>query len=172
MVSWYATEGGKGKINSPNLCVWTNKFQDWPLKGRYERKSNYSHSMIYSESRSEWKPRAACTPWPVIGWTERGMWVIVVAWPDEVEEEKGAIWLARAFRTKNSAFSSEEIWKGIFSFEDRNRREKMCWFIAQKLRVCSPAKKESLVLDIHWQEMGAKLAKLRGKSRTESLDRR
>ena len=42
-----------------------------------------------------------------------GRWV---AWPDDVEEEKGAKWLARAFRTKNSAFSSEEIWKGIFSF--------------------------------------------------------
>ena len=43
------------------------------------------------------------------------MWVIVVAWPDEVEVDKGAKWLARAFRAKNSAFSSGEIWKGIFS---------------------------------------------------------
>ena len=41
-----------------------------------------------------------------------GHWV---AWPDEVEE-KEAKWLARAFRAKNNAFSSEEIWKGIFSF--------------------------------------------------------
>ena len=73
---------------SPTVCVWTNKSQDWPLKRRYERKSNYSHFMICNESRSEWKPRAASTPWPVIGWTERGMRVIVVARPDEVEEEE------------------------------------------------------------------------------------
>ena len=43
-----------------------------------------------------------------------GHWV---AWPDEEEEEEeGAKWLARVFRAKNSAFSSEEIWKRIFSF--------------------------------------------------------
>ena len=60
------------------------------------------------------------TLWHVIGWTERRMWVIVVVWPDEVEEEEeGAKWLARAFSApppQNSTFSSEEIWKGIFSF--------------------------------------------------------
>ena len=72
-VTWYATERGKGKINSPTLCVWTNKSQDWPLKGRYEWKSNYSHSMICNESRSEWRPKAASTPWPIISWTEKGM---------------------------------------------------------------------------------------------------
>ena len=35
---------------------------------------------------------------------------------DVDQEEEGAKWLARAFRAKNSAFSSEEIWKEIFSF--------------------------------------------------------
>ena len=43
------------------------------------------------------------------------MWVIVVAWPDEVEEEEEAKWLARALAPKNSTFSSEEISMGIFS---------------------------------------------------------
>ena len=94
--------------------------QDWPLKGRYGQKSNYSHSMIYNESRSE------------CGRVDRerniGHWI---AWLDEGKEEEGAKWMAWAFRAKNSAFSSEEIWKGIFSFYDSSRHEKMCWFISQ-----------------------------------------
>ena len=46
-----------------------------------------------------------------------------IAWLGDIEEE-GAKWLARALRAKNSAFSSKEIWKGIFNFEDRSRRIK------------------------------------------------
>ena len=42
-----------------------------------------------------------------------GRWV---AWPDEVEEEKGAKWLAEAFSAESRTFSSEEIWIRIFSF--------------------------------------------------------
>ena len=91
-VTWYATEREKVRLISPTLCVWTNKSQDWPLKGRYERKSNYSHSMICNESRSEWKPRAACTPWSLPSWMERRMWVIVVAWPNDVEKEEPNDW--------------------------------------------------------------------------------
>ena len=35
------------------------------------------------------KAKATCTPWPIIGWTEKGMQVTLVARPEEtVEEEK------------------------------------------------------------------------------------
>ena len=40
-----------------------------------------------------------------------------LAWPDEIEmRKKGAKWLAEAFSAESSTFSSEEIWKRIFSF--------------------------------------------------------
>ena len=106
-VTWYATERRKEKINSPTLCVWTNKTQDWPLKGRYELKSNYLHSITYNWLDIEGNVGHCSSP-------------NEIAWPGDIEEE-GAKWLARAFRAQNSAFSSEEIWKGIFSFEDRSR---------------------------------------------------
>ena len=98
-VMWYATERGRGKINSPTLCVWTNKSQDWPLKGKYERKSNYSHSMTCNRVGREGNVghRSGMT-----GWSRE-------------EEERGRM-IGQSLRTKNSAFSSEEIWKGIFSF--------------------------------------------------------
>ena len=39
-----------------------------------------------------------------------------VAWPDDMEEEEGAEWLAAPLVLKNSIFLSEEIWKRILSF--------------------------------------------------------
>ena len=32
--------------------------------------------------------KATCTPWPIISWTEKGMPVILVARPEEIEEEE------------------------------------------------------------------------------------
>ena len=117
--------------------------------------------MICNESRSEWKPRAACTPWPVISWMGRVRWVIVVAWLDEVEdeEEEG---LGQAFcakKKKKSIISSEKIWKMTFSFRTEVGVKRHA-DLMPKLQVPHP-QKESLVLDRHWQEMDAKLAKLR-----------
>ena len=32
IVTWYAIERGKGKMNSPTFCVWTNKPQGLTAK--------------------------------------------------------------------------------------------------------------------------------------------
>ena len=34
------------------------------------------------------KAKATCSPWPIIDWTEKGMEVTQVAWPEEIEEEE------------------------------------------------------------------------------------
>ena len=69
--------------------------------------------------------------------------------------------VGQSLRAKNSAISSEEIWKWIFSFRTgvgvKRRTD-----LLPKLRVPSP-QKEPLILDRHWQEMDAKLAKVRKK---------
>ena len=54
IMTWYATERGKVRLISPTLCFWTKKSQDWPLKGRYERKLNYSNSMTCNRLDREW----------------------------------------------------------------------------------------------------------------------
>ena len=46
------------------------------------------------------KAKATCTPWPIIGWTRKGMQVTLVAWLEEIEEEEKAKWLARPFSAK------------------------------------------------------------------------
>ena len=94
-VMWYATERGKVKINSPTLCVWTNKSQEWPLKGRYELKSNYLHSMTNNQLDREGNV---------------GHWV---AWLDEIERRrKEAKWLARAFAPKIVPFNQRKSGRG------------------------------------------------------------
>ena len=84
----------KKVLISPTLCVWTKKFQDRPLKGRYEGKSNYH------------------TPWSVTnpGQNESqglptlhdrlGGEGIVGHYGGMTGEEGGAKWLSRAFSAK------------------------------------------------------------------------
>ena len=36
---WYATKRGKRRLIPQSFCVWINRLQDCPLKGRYEWKS-------------------------------------------------------------------------------------------------------------------------------------
>ena len=76
------------EINSPYPSVFE-------LTGPKDReiwtKVNSSQPVEQSnESRSEWRSKATHTPWPMIGWTEKGMQVTLVAWPEEIvgEEKK------------------------------------------------------------------------------------
>ena len=80
--------------------------------GQYEGQS-YLHSMTHNR-------------------TEKGMQVTLVARPDEIvgEEKKQNDWPDPL--GQNDTFSSEEIWKRIFSFEDRSRRIKKSVY-SQKL---------------------------------------
>ena len=98
LVTWYATGRRKIRLISPTLCVWTNKSKDWPLKGRYGRKSNYSHSMTCNRLDREGNV-GHCSS--MTGWNRE-------------EEERGQM-IGQTLSAKNSTFSSEEIWKGIFS---------------------------------------------------------
>ena len=129
-VTWYATKRGKVRFNFPYSSVFElTSPNDWPLK-QSEYRSNYLHSITCDRVDREGNV---------------GHWV---AWPDE--EEEGAKWLAEPLAPKNRTFSSEEIWKRIFSFENRS------WWI--KTLVISrsgrnPRKKHRTEsLDSSWQK--------------------
>ena len=101
-VTWYATERRKVRLNYTTLCVWTYKPRGLTTKAvRMKVKQSYLHSMTYN-------------------WLDREGNVGHCSRPSRERErerkKKEAKWLARAFRVKNSTFSSEEIWKRIFSF--------------------------------------------------------
>ena len=87
-MTWYATEREK-EVNSPTLWCLN---QQAP---RTDRKSSQNES----------------TPWLIIGWTEKGMQVTLVAWLEEiVGEEKKAKWWARPFSTKMIPFRQRKFW--------------------------------------------------------------
>ena len=79
-MTWYATERGKGKINSPNLCVWTNEPQRLTIKAvRMKVKQDYLLSITYN-------------------WLDREGNAGHCSSPNEIEMgNKEAKWLARAF---------------------------------------------------------------------------
>ena len=47
-VTWYASERGKGKINSLTICVCTNKSQGLTTKAVRMQVKRYQHSMTYN----------------------------------------------------------------------------------------------------------------------------
>ena len=96
-VTWYPTE--RGKVRSIPLplpfCVWNNRPQRQTVKSEIWIKVNSSQPTEQSnEFRSEWRSKATHTPWPIIGWTEKGMQVTLVAWSEEIvgEEKKPNDW--------------------------------------------------------------------------------
>ena len=148
-MTWYATERGKVRVISPTLCVWTNKSQNWPLKGRYERKSNYSHSVTCN--RLDRKGNVGhCSS--MTGWNRE-------------EEERGfsdkkeiVPFHQRKFGRESFFFGQKSAWKDVLIYRP-------------KLQVRSPAKRifsfgRTLARD------GRQVSQVPGKSRTESLDRR
>ena len=57
------------------------------------------------------KAKATCTPWPITGWTKKGMQVTLVVWPEEIEEEEKAKLLAKPFSTKMIPFRQRKFGK-------------------------------------------------------------
>ena len=79
------------------------------------------------------KVKATRTAWPINCWTKKIIQFTPVAWPVEiVGEGKSQMIGYRPFSAKMIPFRWGNLEKKL-QFEDRNRRGKICWFIA-KLR--------------------------------------
>ena len=94
--------------------------------------------------RTDWiqvkmKAKATCTSWPIIGWTEKGMQVTLVAWPEEIEEEEKAKWLAKPFSAKMIPFHQRKFGKDSGVWGQKSRDKDIG--LQPKLQVPSPAKR-------------------------------
>ena len=54
---------------------------------------------------------ATRTPWPIIGWTEKGIQIALVARPEEIVGEERKKWLARPFSAKMIPFRQRKFGK-------------------------------------------------------------
>ena len=137
-VTWYATQRER-EVNSPTLrCLNQQVPRTDRIKVRMKAKAN-------------------CTPWPIIGWIGKEMQVILVAWPEEIEEEERAKWLARPFSAKMIPFRHRKFGKGTFVWEQRSACKDMLTYSQNSGRSPRP-QEDSLVLDRHWRKRDAKSA--------------
>ena len=100
-IVWYQ-EGKGGQFPYPTAFEWTGP-KDWPLK------------------QSEWRSKATRILWSIIGWTEKGMQVTLVAQPEEIvgEEKKKPNDWPEPFIAKMIPFRQIKFWKGSLVWGQR-----------------------------------------------------
>ena len=118
-VTWYATERER-EVNSPTLRCLN---QQVPRTDRIQVRM---------------KAKATCTPLSIIGWTEKGTQVTLVAWPEEIEEEEKAKWLAKPFSAKMIPFHQRKFEKDSLVWGQKSADKDVG--LQPKLRVPSHAK--------------------------------
>ena len=119
-MTWYATETER-EVNSPTLRC---------LNQQVPRTDQIQVRM---------KAKATCTPWPIIGWSEKGMQVTLVAWLEEIEEEEKAKWLAKPFCAKMIPFRQRKFGKDPLVWGQKSVDKDVG--LPPKLRVPSPAER-------------------------------